>query len=75
MHSQHELLWGRHLLAVLGEDVAVLAGGGARGDEAHPPPVHALLQLPLDDLRTQAAVLLPTLPVKCFSLAQLVDNP
>ena len=40
-----------HLLAVLCEDVAVLAGRGARRDEAHPAAIHALLQLPLDDLR------------------------
>lgn len=40
-----------HLLAVLGEDVAVLAGRGTLRDEAHPAAVHALLQLPLDDLR------------------------
>jgi hypothetical protein len=54
-----------HLLAVLSEDVAVLAGRGARRDEAHPAAVHALLQLPLDDLRVHtresAAVSMRTL--------------
>jgi hypothetical protein len=43
-----------HLLAVLSEDVAVLAGRGALRDEAHPAAIHALLQLPLDDLQVDA---------------------
>lgn len=40
-----------HLLALHGEDGAVLPGGSARGHEAHTPDGHALCQLLLDHLQ------------------------
>ena len=58
-----------HLLAILSEDVAVLAGRGALRDEAHPAAIHALLQLPLDDLQLHVmefdAMFMPA-PVTCI---------